>query len=92
MKTTIWTKSYWSSLAERVLATLIQVVLGFGAAFAENGFTFDGWDWKNTLFGIINTAVLSLLKGIGANLATKDGPSLLHTEQVKPELPAPADS
>jgi hypothetical protein len=36
--------------------------------------------------------LLSLIKGVLANMATKDGPSLLHTEQVKPELPAPAES
>ena len=92
MKKTIWTRSYWSSLLERVLATLLQIVIGFLTAFVANGSTFNGWDWKNTLTAIVVGTVLSLLKGILANLATKDGPSLLHTEQVKPELPAPADS
>ena len=89
MKTTIWTKSYLLSLLERVIATLLQIAIGFLTAFVGNGSTFEGWDWKNTLTAIIVGTVLSLLKGILANLATKDGPSVLHTEKVTPPLPAP---
>ena len=92
MKTTIWTKSYLASLAERVIATLLQIVIGFLTAFLANGSTFEGWDWQNSLTAIVVGVVLALLKGVLANLATKDGPGLLHTEQVVPPLPAPPNA
>ena len=84
---TIWTKSYAKALGERVLATLIQIAIGFGVAFVGNGSTFVGWDWKNTLVSIAVGAGLALLKGILANLVTKDGPGFTHAEQVQPPLP-----
>jgi hypothetical protein len=84
---TIWTKSFWLAWAERVLATLIQAAIGFGTAWAQNDFSFKGWDWKNNLFAILVSAGTAALKGVLANLATKDGPSLTHAEQVEPDLP-----
>lgn len=89
---TIWTKSYALALLERIIATFLQIIIGFGTAYAQNGFTFEGWDWKNTLIAIVVGTVLSLAKGLLANVITKDGPSLSHAEQVEPSLPAPADS
>ena len=89
---TIWTKSFAIAALERVISTFLQVLIGFLTAYVGNGSTFKGWDWQNTLVSIAVATVLAAAKGILANLATKDGPSLTHAEQVKPELPAPADS
>lgn len=82
----LWTKAFWASWAERVLWTIIQILIGFGTAFAENGFTFEGWDWKNNLFAIAVSTVSAMIKGIGANAITKTGPGSLNTEQVVPPV------
>lgn len=91
-KLTIWTKSYAKALGERVISTLLQVLIGFGTAFAQNGFTFDGWDWKNTLIAITVSTVVATAKGLLTNLVTKDGPGLTHAEQVTPSLPNQPES
>ena len=91
---TIWTKSFWISIAERVIATFVVTFLaatGLDAGvIGETG--LDGIKWTAALLTAATAAGLSLVKGILANLATKDGPSLTHTEQVQPDLPAPANS
>lgn len=84
---TIWTKSFWKAWAERVLWTLAQIAIGFGTAFIQNGMTFEGWDWKNTLLAISVSTVTAMLKGIGANAVTKNGPGTASSEQVQPSLP-----
>ena len=89
---TIWTKSFWLAAAERVIWTLLQVLIGFGTAYAGNGFTFKGWDWQNNLVSISVSTGVAAAKGILANMVTKDGPSTTHAEQVVPRLPAPAES
>lgn len=89
---TIWTRSFWKAWGERVVWTLFQIALGFGTAFVQNGMTFDGWDWKNTLLAIAVSTVSAMLKGIGANALTKTGPSSGSSEQVVPPLPAPDES
>lgn len=86
---TIWTKDFAVALGERILATLLQVILGFGTAFIGNGSTFKGWDWQNTLVAIVASAVLALVKGVLANLVTKSGPGLTQSEQVVPPEPQP---
>lgn len=81
-----WTKQFWLSWVERVVSTIIQVVVGFLTAFASNDFSFKGWDWKQTLIMLGTTAVLGMLKGLGANALTKTGPGFLNTEQVVPPV------
>jgi hypothetical protein len=89
---TIWTKSYFISLAERVLATFIIVLI---AAITKNAINYEGEDvinpirvdWVNGFLLAGGAAILSLLKGVLANLVTKDGPSLSHSEKVIPPLP-----
>jgi len=87
---TIWTKSFWVALAERVIATFIITFLtltGLDAGGAIGGDGLDQVNWLVALEGAAIAAALSLVKGVLANLATKDGPSLTHSEQVEPELP-----
>lgn len=89
---TIWTKSFWLAAAERVIWTLLQVAVGFGTAYMGNGFTFKGWDWQNTLVSITVSTGLAAVKGIVANMVTKDGPGTTHAEQVTPPLPNDPES
>jgi hypothetical protein len=80
----IWTKAFWKSVVERILAT---------AAFALVGFlSVDGFDLRTAHWGDIAQAVgvagaLSLLKGLIANQLTGNGPSVVTSEQVVPEMP-----
>jgi hypothetical protein len=92
---TIWTRSFALSLMERVLATFLMAFLAItgldvGGAIGKQG--IQNVDWIDALIGAAIAAGLSAVKGVIANLITKDGPSLSHAEQVIPELPAPADS
>jgi len=87
---TLWTKSFWLALLERVVATFLMTFLAItgldaGGAIGDDG--LDQVDWLNALAGAGIAAALSAVKGILANLATKDGPSLTHAEQVEPDLP-----
>lgn len=87
---TIWTKSFFIALLERVIATFIVTFLaltGLDAGGAIGGSGLDQVDWLNALAGAGIAAGLSAVKGVLANLATKDGPGLTHHEQVEPELP-----
>jgi hypothetical protein len=83
---TIWTKQFWQSLAERVIATYITALLGF---LAVDGLDPSQADWPKILLAAAYAAGLSLLKGILANLTTKNGPSLTSSEQVVPPEPQP---
>lgn len=91
---TIWTKSYALALLERVIATFVMTFLSLsgldGFVAGETG--FDGIAWGEILLASAVAAGLSAVKGVVANLITKDGPSLSHAEQVEPSLPAPAAS
>ena len=87
---TIWTKSFGLSLLERVLATFLMAFLAItgldiGGAIGRQG--LDNVDWIDALIGAAIAAGLSAVKGVIANLVTKDGPSLTHAEQVQPDLP-----
>ena len=92
---TIWTKSFLFSLLERVIATFLMTFLAISGLDAGGAIGAQGLDyvnWGTALAGAGIAAALSAIKCVIANLATKDGPSLLHSEQVIPELPAPAES
>lgn len=86
----LWSKAFWMSWAERVLWTLGQIAIGLATAWAENDFSFENWDWKNTLFAISVSTVTAMLKGVGSNAITKTGPGSLNTEQVVPPVSAKA--
>jgi hypothetical protein len=86
---TIWTLSFWKSLAERVISTLVAALIG---QITSEGFDFTHANWKAIGIAVGIASLVSFLKGILANLATQDGPSLSHAEQVVPSLPAPAES
>ena len=82
---TIWTKSFGLSLFERSIATFLMAFLaitGLDAGGAIGGQGIKSVDWIDALIGAAIAAGLSLLKGVIANLITKDGPSLTHAEQV----------
>jgi hypothetical protein len=87
---TIWTRSFGLSLLERVLATFLMAFLAItgldmGGAIGKDGLA--NVDWIDALIGAAIAGALSAIKGVIANLVTKDGPSLTHSEVVKPELP-----
>jgi hypothetical protein len=94
---TIWTKSFGIATGERVLATFLAVfvaVITNGAVEfgASNGFDITRINWMLGVKLASGAALISLVKCLLANLATKDGPSATHAEQVVPPLPAPAQT
>jgi hypothetical protein len=88
---TIWTKDYLIALLERVIATFLMTFLAVSGldatAVGETG--LDGIKWKAALAAAGVAALLSAVKGILANLVTKNGPSLTSSEQVFPPEPQP---
>lgn len=87
---TIWTKSFLFALLERVIATFLMTFLAVtgldaGGAIGDQGPTQINWGVALAGAGI--AAALSAVKCVIANVATKDGPSLTHAEQVEPDLP-----
>jgi glycerol uptake facilitator-like aquaporin len=83
---TIWTAGFWKALAERVIATFLMT---FVALVTVDGFDFQHADWKGILIASAIAAGLSVAKGLIANLATKNGPSVTNSEQVFPPEPQP---
>jgi hypothetical protein len=89
---TIWTRSFLIATAERVLATFLAVfvaVITNGAVElgAANGFDITRVNWMLGVKLAGGAALISLIKCVIANLATKDGPSATHAEVVQPPLP-----
>ena len=87
---TIWTKSFLFALLERVLATFLMTFIAISGLDAGGAIGAQGLDqvnWLNALAGAGIAAALSAVKCVLANVATKDGPSLTHAEQVEPDLP-----
>lgn len=92
---TIWTRSFGLSLLERVLATFLMAFLAItgldaGGAIGRSG--LGNVDWIDALIGAAIASALSAIKGVIANLITKDGPGLTHAEQVTPPLPNKPES
>ena len=80
------TKEAWKSILERVLWTGIQVALGIIPA----GVGIAGVDWK-PLFSVVAVSMLvSLLKNVGAVLAT-GSPSTNNSEVLTPTDPGDAE-
>jgi len=86
---TIWTKSFALALLERAVSTFLQAFISAVGldAIAIGAQGWDGINWGPACGIAGAAALLSVLKSVIANAATKDGPSLTHHEQVKPELP-----
>ena len=89
MELTIWTRDFWSATAERVLMTAAQVLI---AVLTADGFDLIAANWRDIGVMVGTAALLSLLKSVAANAATRTGPSLTNSEQVIPPLPQPEGS
>jgi hypothetical protein len=80
----MWSKTFLIALAERVIATFVVTFLaatGLDASVVgETG--LEGVKWTAALATAGVAAGLSLVKGVLANVGTKDGPGLTHAEQV----------
>jgi hypothetical protein len=89
MSSSIWNKAFLIALLERVVWTFLQTFVaaaGLDAVVAgETG--LDGVRWVPALVVAGTAALLSLVKGIGANAVTKDGPGTTHAETVTPVSP-----
>jgi hypothetical protein len=83
---TIWTRGFAIALAERIIATFVFCLAGIITA---DGFDFEHMSWKKVLIAAAASAALSLAKGLVANAATKNGPSVTSSEQVVPAEPQP---
>lgn len=86
MESTLFTADTWKAIAERVLATTLQTLI---AMLAVDGLDLIGTDWKGIASVVGSAALLSLLKSVLAVVATKTGPSMTDSEQVRPAIPQP---
>lgn len=86
MALTIWSKDTWKAIAERVVSTTVQALI---AVLTADGFDLINANWKDIGIIVGTAALLSFLKSILANAATKTGPSFTNSEQVSPPLPQP---
>ena len=84
-----WSRTFWADLAERVGATAIGALLAVVAGSQSGAIPNDPAVWWSVI-GV--PVVVSLLKGLMANLADPEsGPSLLPSPPA-PEIPeAPQD-
>ena len=91
---TIWTKSFWKSVVERLIrGATIGVLLFLGDEVITTGrlnvFTLD---WLQLFGYALGGAFLAFLLSIFGNAYSKNGPAFITTEQVVPPLPAPKGS
>ena len=90
---TIWTKSYWLTVLERVLrGAAIGALLVLGDSVLTGSLNAFDIDWATLGGYALGGALLALIFSIAGNAVSKNGPAFISHEQVKPELPAPADS
>jgi hypothetical protein len=76
----MWTPAFWKALAERVLATMIEVAIPMLTLT-----TLDKIDFATTGLVVLSAGVLSLLKGALAGLAGSSGtPSITNAEVLAP--------
>ena len=94
MNTTIWTKSAIIAIVERVAWTFVEAFVGAAGidAIAIGALGWSGINWGPALGIGGAAALLAVVKTVGANLATKNGPSTTNHEIVVPPLPAPSAS
>ena len=75
----MWTVQFWKALAERVIATGIEVLLPMIALT-----TLDKVNWITTGFVVLTACVLAGLKGVLAGLRGSPGPSITSVEVLAP--------
>lgn len=63
----MWTSLFWKDTAERVLATVAQVLI---AVLSVDGLNLVSLDWEATLSTVAIAGLLALLKAVVANAAT----------------------
>lgn len=73
-------KTFWAATAERAVKTFAQAL----AALILVGMPIFDQAWGESLGIAATAAVLSVLTSVGSHGVTKDGPSLTHSETVKP--------
>lgn len=71
----MWNLEFLKALAERVLATMIQVAIPLLAAAS-----LDAIDWQAAGLVVLSAGVLSILKGVLAGLVGSGSPSLTDAE------------
>jgi hypothetical protein len=75
-----WDKTFWKATAERAIATAAQAVGGVVVIDAMADFSID-WVRAATFVGV--TAFLSVVKSVGVNAATNNGPGVGNAETLK---------
>lgn len=76
----IWSGLFWKDTAERVIATIAQVLI---AVLSVDGLDLIALDWTAALTTVVVAGALSLLKAIVANAVTGNS--------VSPASLAPSD-
>lgn len=75
----MWTSLFWKDVAERVVATVAQVLLGIITA---DGFNLVSFDWVAVLTVVGVAAITVVLKAL---LATQVGPTVSPASLAKDE-------
>lgn len=75
----MWTSLFWKDLAERVIATVAQVVLGI---ITVQGFDIANFDWHTTVTLIVVAALGVVLKAL---VATQVSPTVSPASLAKDE-------
>lgn len=83
----MWSKDYWIAVFERFIATVAQAGAATLVVTADTGGGVLEVDWLATGSIALLAGVLSILKSLAANAATKTGPSLTNAEVVEPSPP-----
>jgi hypothetical protein len=78
----MWTIQFWKALAERVVATMIQVAIPLVTVA-----TLNKVDWLTVFWVVVSAGALSVLKGVAAVLAGNDSPSIIDAEVLAPAKP-----
>lgn len=79
MDGSLWSAAFWRATAERVVSTAAQAGLLYIGADQFNVLDFN---WRDLGGFVGGGAVLSLLKSLGANALTQNGPSFSSSEVV----------
>jgi len=75
----MWTIQFWKAMAERVVATGIEVLLPMIALT-----TVDKVNWATTGFVVLTACVLAVGKGALAGMRGSPGPSITSVEVLAP--------
>lgn len=78
----LWTRSYWSAVAERALKTAAQALIAILAVGQTDVLAVD---WQNALAVTLTAALLSVLSSIASAGIGNAGPSLAD-ETVVPHV------